>query len=106
MPEFDRMVIERWMSERSMFDLVSAQVVNDFLAACLAEIDRLEEQLDRARAVGMDVSLSALRGYRRGLEDALSRLRSEFPSKWDGAVDKRIRALQDTPQEEEGDGWV
>jgi hypothetical protein len=70
MPEFDRAAIEDWMKQLAPFRF-------DHLRACLKEIDRLNALREAEMETNVDMARSALSCYRRGLEDAIQKVKGQ-----------------------------
>jgi hypothetical protein len=122
MPEFDRAGVERYIATVGAFCPPVSFEVRMLMKACLTEIDRLTAELERKEdGRGLEyltntVRQSEQRGYRRGLENAAkcepllaTDTDFRFQEGFEWGIERMqdaIRALLDTPQEEDGDGRI
>jgi len=124
MVEFDRSRVEAFQEKTKRIGLYSQMETLDCIDACLAEIDRLNAEVQKRGDMAIlgwgqasqgwaEVVDAEERGYRRGLEEAAHYLETDAYTPQDGPVAasarwhaKSIRALMVTPQEGKRDDEV
>jgi len=115
MPEFDRAAVETFLRRaKSQTPMPRHVEMYTHFDACLAEIDRLNAQIEAERETNVDMARSALSCYRRGVEEAAEVARCQWQdplntknadkaSAWASCaeyIEEHIRALLSTPKEE------